>query len=174
MDRLKLVDKLREKVNISYEEAKNALENSNWDILDAMLYLEAKGIIKGPEISVFYSNDDKSYRNQEEEFNINETKASHNFEGIFEAICKAIDTCNNIFIEVKRKGRLLLNLPLTVLIILLFFGFWVIIPLIIIALFFEIEFSVSSKKVNTANANNMLKKVSSIANNIKKQFDSGS
>ncbi|MGM9974626.1 MAG: ubiquitin, partial [Clostridiaceae bacterium] len=40
MDKINLVDKLRTKANISYEEAKVALENNNWDILDAMVYLE--------------------------------------------------------------------------------------------------------------------------------------
>ena len=40
MEKIEVVDKLRNKTNISYEEAKKALENNNWDILDAMLYLE--------------------------------------------------------------------------------------------------------------------------------------
>ena len=30
MEKLELVDKLKDKTNISYEEAKMALENSNW------------------------------------------------------------------------------------------------------------------------------------------------
>ena len=36
MDNFEKVEKLREHANVSYEEAKQALENSNWDILDAM------------------------------------------------------------------------------------------------------------------------------------------
>lgn len=40
MDNFEKVEKLREKANVSYEEAKQALENCNWDILDAMIYLE--------------------------------------------------------------------------------------------------------------------------------------
>ena len=43
---LKLIDKLKNKTNISYEEAKIVLEKSNWDILDAILYLEKKGKLK--------------------------------------------------------------------------------------------------------------------------------
>ncbi len=43
MEKLKLVDKLKNKANISYEEAKDVLEKSNWDMLEAMLYLEAHG-----------------------------------------------------------------------------------------------------------------------------------
>ena len=66
MEKLELVDKLREKADISYEEAKVALESSNWDILEAMLYLENKGIIKKPTVSIFYSNNKQyEYRNNE-------------------------------------------------------------------------------------------------------------
>ena len=34
---------LRSKANVTYEEAKAALEESNWDILDAMVLLERQG-----------------------------------------------------------------------------------------------------------------------------------
>jgi hypothetical protein len=53
MDNFEKVEKLREHANVTYEEAKNALENSNWDILDAMIYLEQNGKVKGPEKSSY-------------------------------------------------------------------------------------------------------------------------
>ena len=46
MDNFEKVEKLREHANVSYEEAKQALENSNWDILDAMIYLEQSGKVQ--------------------------------------------------------------------------------------------------------------------------------
>lgn len=180
MDKLKLVDKLREKANISYEDAKIALENSNWDILDAMLYLEGRGIVEGPSVSVFYSNEYKeSYDNKKEEaysnenINKNNSKSKENFSGIFEAICKVIDTCNNIFLQIKRENRVLVNIPLTVVIVLLFFAFWIMIPLAIIGLFFDIEFLVSSKRFNTDKidkVNEIFSKISKAVNDIKKKF----
>ena len=180
MDKLKLVDKLREKANISYEDAKIALENSNWDILDAMLYLEGRGIVEGPFVSVFYSNEYKeSYDNKKEEaysnenINKNNSKSKENFSGIFEAICKVIDTCNNIFLQIKRENRVLVNIPLTVVIVLLFFAFWIMIPLAIIGLFFDIEFLVSSKRFNTDKidkVNEIFSKISKAVNDIRKKF----
>ena len=110
MEKLKLVDKLKNKANISYEEAKDALEKSNWDMLEAMLYLEAHGKVKKPSISIFYTNESKeSYNENGEEVNLkkdtneNNFENKNSFEGVFEAICKAIDTCNNIFIEIIRN-----------------------------------------------------------------------
>ncbi len=156
MDKLKLVDRLREKANISYEEAKIALENSNWDILEAMLYLEKHGKVNSPSVSIFYSNEYReSYteheetHNNDDNINSDNSKSKDNFEGIFEAICKVIDTGNNIFLQVKKSNRVLVKIPLTVVVVLLFFAFWVIIPLIIVALFFDIEISLFSKRFDT-------------------------
>jgi hypothetical protein len=180
MEKVKLVDTLRNKTNISYEEAKSALENNNWDILDAMLYLEEHGRVKKPSISIFYTNEYKeSYTNQKEVVNIkedrdnNNSKSRNNFDGIFETICKAIDTCNNIFVEIRRRGRVLLKLPLTVLILLLFFAFWIIIPLMTVGLFFDIEFLVLAKSVNTDKVNKVFSEISKNVQNIKEKFKKG-
>ncbi|MDU4889227.1 MAG: ubiquitin [Clostridium sp.] len=158
MDKLNLVDKLKENADISYEEAKFALENNNWDILEAMIYLENIGKVKKPEVSEFYTNtykgtyDNTSAGHVVESVNYKEKKnyySKNDFEGFFEAVCKVIDTGNNIFLEVSRKSRTLIKLPITVIILLLIFAFWFIIPLMIIGLFFEIEFSISSKRFSS-------------------------
>ena len=56
MDELEKVEKLRERANVSYEEAKEALDKSNGDLLDAMVYLEKQGKVKSPE-QTSYSTD---------------------------------------------------------------------------------------------------------------------
>lgn len=177
MERLKLVDKLKNKANISYEEAKDALEKSNWDMLEAMLYLEAHGKVEKPSLSIFYTNESKeSYNENGEEVNLKEDTNENNFEnknsfeGVFEAICKAIDTCNNIFIEIIRNSRVILKIPFTVLIVLLFFTFWIVIPLMIIGLFFNMEFLVSSKKIDVDKINKVFKETSKVVKDVKGKF----
>ncbi|EOU2034134.1 ubiquitin [Clostridium perfringens] len=177
MERLKLVDKLKNKANISYEEAKDALEKSNWDMLEAMLYLEAQGKVEKPSISIFYTNESKeSYNENGEEVNLKEDtneknfESKNGFEGVFEAICKAIDTCNNIFIEIIRNSRVILKIPFTVLIVLLFFAFWIVIPLMIIGLFFNIEFLVSSKKIDVDKINKVFNEASNVVKDVKGKF----
>lgn len=177
MERLKLVDKLKNKANISYEEAKDALEKSNWDMLEAMLYLEAHEKVQKPSLSIFYTNESKeSYNENGEEVNLKEDTNENNFEnknsfeGVFEAICKAIDTCNNIFIEIIRNSRVILKIPFTVLIVLLFFAFWIVIPLMIIGLFFNMEFLVSSKKIDVDKINKVFKETSKVVKDVKGKF----
>lgn len=177
MEKLKLVDKLKNKANISYEEAKDVLEKSNWDMLEAMLYLEAHGKVQKPSISIFYTNESKeSYNENGEEVNLkkdtneNNFENKNSFEGVFEAICKAIDTCNNIFIEIIRNSRVILKIPFTVLIVLLFFAFWIVIPLMIIGLFFNMEFLVSSKKIDVDKINKVFKETSKVVKDVKGKF----
>ncbi|HAT4353242.1 TPA: ubiquitin [Clostridium perfringens] len=177
MEKLKLVDKLKNKANISYEEAKDALEKSNWDMLEAMLYLEAHGKVQKPSLSIFYTNESKeSYNENGEEVNLKKDTNEKNFEnknsfeGVFEAICKAIDTCNNIFIEIIRNSRVILKIPFTVLIVLLFFAFWIVIPLMIIGLFFNMEFLVSSKKIDVDKINKVFKETSKVVKDVKDKF----
>ena len=43
MDHYEMVENLRAKANVTYEEAKDALETSDWDILDALVLLEGEG-----------------------------------------------------------------------------------------------------------------------------------
>lgn len=179
MDKIKLVKKLQDKTNINYEEAKKALENNNWDILDAMLYLENKGEIRKPLVSIFYTNEYKDTYNNKgnlpymDEDSNNSNSRKNNFQGIFEAICKAIDTCNNIFIEIKRNDKVFLKIPLTVLIVLFFFAFWIVIPLMIVSLLFDIEFFVSSKNVDTDKINKLFRDISKNAKDIKEKIKKG-
>lgn len=180
MDSYKLIDKLQSKTNISYEEAKNALEKTNWDILDAIVYLEEKGKVQRPSVSIFYTNDYKgNYKYSEitndkyQENNYNNSKKDNSFQGIFEVVCKIIDTCNNIFFEVKRENIAFLRLPITVIILLLIFTFWIVIPLYIIGLFFDIEFSLSGKWEGTNKINNILKIISVNIKKVKEQLKKG-
>jgi translation elongation factor EF-Ts len=56
MERLEKVEKLRSKANVSYEEAKEALDACIDDILDAMVYLEKNGKVKKPNTDVYTTN----------------------------------------------------------------------------------------------------------------------
>lgn len=50
------VQKLREYANISYEEAKKALEEANGDMLEAVISLEKQNRIKAPEAGGYYNS----------------------------------------------------------------------------------------------------------------------
>ena len=45
MINLSLIDKLQKQANVSFEDAKEALEMTEWDVLDAYVWLQARGKI---------------------------------------------------------------------------------------------------------------------------------
>ena len=51
---LEQVERLREKADVSYAQAKEALEYSGGNLLDALIYLEERGMIPRPE-GAYYS-----------------------------------------------------------------------------------------------------------------------
>ena len=51
---LEQVERLREKADVSYGQAKAALEYSGGNLLDALIYLEEQGVIPRPE-DAYYS-----------------------------------------------------------------------------------------------------------------------
>jgi hypothetical protein len=173
MESYKLIEKLKNETNISYEEAKIALEKSEWDILDAFLYLEEMEKIPKASVNIYYTNEEKDNKNSREIFinkNQNNTdnneKKENKFEGLFVRVCKIIDTCNNIFFEMKKENKTFLRIPITVVILLLLFVFWLAIPLFILGLFLNIEFSISGNGPEINKINHVLKVMSS---NMKKR-----
>ena len=62
MEKLDKVERLRERANVSYEEAREALEQSGEDLLDAMVWLERQGKVKTPQQSSYST----SYEEQKE------------------------------------------------------------------------------------------------------------
>ena len=63
-----------------------------------------------------------------------------------------------------------LRIPITVVILLSFFMFWIIIPLIIIGLIFDIEFYVYANNVNADKINKVLNEISRYSRDIKKKI----
>ena len=53
MEMMEKVERLREKANVTYEEAKAALEETGGDLLDAIVLLERQGKVKEPAQSTF-------------------------------------------------------------------------------------------------------------------------
>ena len=87
-DNLEKIDELVRRTHVSYELAKEALENSNWDMVEAIIYLEKRG---------------KSSQAKEE--------------SLFDKICGLIKKGNETKFTVKKKEAVILSIPVTLAII---------------------------------------------------------
>ncbi|MGL5068981.1 MAG: DUF4342 domain-containing protein [Sarcina sp.] len=173
----KLIEKLRKKFDISNEETRRILEDCEWNLLDAVVKLEQSGNDSNSTRETFYTNkSSESYNNSnalidltKEDINYKFDKKEKEFK-LFEWICEVIDTCNNVLVKVSRKGEQIFEIPVTVLIVLTVFLVGSVIPIMIIALIFDVEFSVSSKKVDVTKVDQTLKDLSDFVKGVKEKI----
>lgn len=148
MDHFEMVEKLRQKANVSYEQAKAALEASDWDILDALVLLEGEGKVKSEEGA--FTTEEKKFES--------ETKTGHDARNVMkkigEFIKKVFDVGNRNTFIMSRGGDQKLTLSLTALALLILFLSPEILIVLFVLLFFGFRYSFAgpdlNKKVNDA------------------------
>ncbi|QSX06834.1 DUF4342 domain-containing protein [Sedimentibacter sp. zth1] len=87
---LEKIDEVVKRTNVSYREAKEALENSNNDVLEAVIYIE-----------------------ENLKFCKCEANAKKKGEQIINEIKKVVEKGNVTKITIKRKNEIVLNIPIT-------------------------------------------------------------
>lgn len=137
MDKLEKVEKIREKTGVSYDDAKNALEACDYDILDAIIYLEKLGKIAGPSNAVYKTTPNQSvseeFEKAQQTYNEDCEKASFG-----QVVDKFLSWCGKVIkkgVETKfvvvHHGERAAEIPVLVLVLLMLIAFWVTIPLLI-------------------------------------------
>ncbi len=138
------VQKLREYANISYEEAKKALEETNGDLLQAVLNLEKQNKIKAPAGGGYYNSreeeQDANGHRREQTRERKRNKANGSTFG--DKVAAFLQWCGRIIhkgninsFEVLKDEKRIMIFPVTVLVLLLLFAFWIVVPLLIAGLF---------------------------------------
>ena len=140
MENIEKVERLKEKANVSYEEARAALEEAGGDLLDAIVLLERQGKVNGPR-QASYSTD---YEAQTEYIRVRDKveEAEQSAPSFGQTVNRIVATIVN-FIQktmfiVKKGDNTLLTMPTLVFVLLLFFLWEGLLPVMIIALFFDI------------------------------------
>ena len=173
MDNLEKVEKLRERANVTYEEAKAALEANNWDLLDAMVALEKAGKTESPKqenYSTSYEQQEQYVRVQEK-IEEEEAKATHS-RTLGEALRRFFRICRDNYFVVSHHGDVIFQLPLIVTILILLFTWKVTVPVLLISLFFGVHYSFAGKD-DLKGANRFMDTASNVADNIKEGFQNG-
>ncbi|MDI9521546.1 MAG: ubiquitin [Bacillota bacterium] len=160
MEHFEMVEKLRNHANVTYEEAKNALEKSNWDMLDALILLESEGKIR-KENADSYTTQKPPEPKKEPEQDLRGTLTK-----VFAYLGEVFNKANNIYMDIHRHDKLLTSLPLTVLALLLIFMFWWVMPAMVISLFFGCRYSFRGHKAANS-VNKAMDKAAQAAESIK-------
>ena len=174
MEKNEMVEILISKVNVSREEAQEALEKYDWDLLQAIIYLENQGKVENNEenklvkVKVESQEESKNEKTEEKHGGIGELVGR-----IFKFIGKVIKKGNENYFEIRKENEKTIKIPITVSILLLIFLSVPTVALLIIGLFCGYKYSISSPNFKSEAVNEVFERVSKSADNIKKDFKEG-
>lgn len=172
MTNFEMVELLRQKANISYEEAKTALELANWDLLDAMLVLEREGKVSG---------NGGSYSTKDEEVKDDECKQKKHNGGeglrgtlrwLGNALAKLIRIGNENFLVVCHKGKELFALPMTVCAVLLMCSVGTVLFALAVGLFCGLRYSFRGPNLGRESINSAMDRAAEAAETVKNEIRS--
>lgn len=168
MDHFEKVEKLKERANVSYEEAKQALEACDWDMLDAMIYLEKMGKAR---VSASFSTEQGKQDEQRFEQQEPPKETFGEMLGRFGRWCaKWIDRGNRNSFVIEKGGKEVLRVPVTLLIVLVIFTFWIIVPLMVVGMFFDMRYHFCGPDVKSVDINHAMDTVADAAESLKNDF----
>jgi len=170
------VEKLRERANVTYEEAKQALDACGGDLLDAMIYLENKGKACPPPGGGSYSSsaqpppEQETYEDPRAAAQPQDQTFGWWMQQIWNFCCSLLHKGIRNNLEVWEKNELWFSLPVLIFVILLLVAFWVVIPALIIGLFCGLRYRFSGRDIDKTPANNVMDSCAKAAENIKEEI----
>ncbi|MBS5950573.1 MAG: DUF4342 domain-containing protein [Clostridium sp.] len=177
MERNEMIEILMGKVNLSKEEATEALENCDWDLLDVIIYLERKGKVENNETTTIIEVQSEDQKEEKKKGNKNHDEKCGGIGEIvgrvFRFIGKVLKKGNENYFEIRKENEKPIRISLTISVLLLIFLFIPSAILLVVGLFCGYKYSVVGPHINYEGVNDIFEKVSESADTIKKDFKEG-
>ncbi len=151
-----LVEKLVNTFGVSYEKAKEALEASNWDAVDAAIYLEKDKNGASQEQSQENVN-----RNPKGSFNIPVDEMKEAGSNFFKSCWDFLSL--NTFVVKKNSGEVFLDIPIWLAALLLCAFFWPVVLIMGLVFIMGYRFSFSGPQMGKKHVKNTMDQVENAA-----------
>jgi len=147
---LEQVERLREKANVSYSQAKAALEHTGGDLLEAIIYLERQGQTTPPQNEGVYATQTQANSREvlDQALTASQAQDTRTF------LEKLVDLLRDLLhrglinsLTVSREGDTLVAIPLVITLALLLIAPWVTVPLLIVGLVIGCQYSFTGADV---------------------------
>ena len=168
MDHLEMVEKLREKANVSYEEANEALEACDWDLLDALLMLESEGRLHEMEEAAYSTRTEQPQERTETK--TRKSRENGLFASLLKGMASLIKKGNAVSVQIKKNDEVRLSLPLTAVVIALIFMFWWMLVAAAISMVFGYRYSIKGLSIDDS-VNSAMDKAGEFVDNVVKPCD---
>ena len=176
MTELEKVEKLREKANVSFAEAKEALDNAGGDILGALIHLEEQGKSTVPAGGGFfsgggaYAEDQQYYQGGADARQYRGETFSEMLRRFGRFCLRILDKGNNNFLDATKRDEVMFSCPVTAVVVLVAFFFWVTIPLFVVSLFFGFRYRFRGEDLGRDSVNAVMDGASNVVDDVKKSF----
>ena len=165
MTNMEMVEMLHEKANVSYEEAKAALERNNWDVLDALIDLEKMGKVSEARTAENHSPNSETVEMDQNASTLQVSSETSDkrtgkkrFATLKEELKKLIRKgLDNSFV-VSKEDKTIISLPVLVFVIMLLAAFWVTVPLLIVGAVFHFRYAFQGQDLGKEDINETLEK----------------
>ena len=175
MEKLEKVELVREKTGVTYQDAKEALEANDYDVLDAITWLESEGKINMTTST--FETDDAQYTLPEaeepKEAGTGETSKKSRVRTVWARFCSQFKSIIHAGMEksfvAEKDGEPAISVPLLLVVIgMLLWGatLW----LLIIGLFLGFRYHIEGNSTLTVDVNEAMDKVADAAESIKNEF----
>ena len=151
-----LVEKLVNTFGVSYEKAKEALEASNWDAVDAAIYLE-----KDKNGASQEQPQENVNRNPKGSFNIPVDEMKEAGSNFFKSCWDFLSL--NTFVVKKNSGEVFLDIPIWLAALLLCAFFWPVVLIMVLVFIMGYRFSFSGPQMGKKNVKNTMDQVENAA-----------
>ena len=181
---LEQVERLREKADVSYAQAKQALEYSGGNLLDALIYLEEQGAIPRPQ-GAYYSTRNETpppppvreeLMPMGEKKDGKEKREKKKGKGFGVKVVRGKTLFSTLRrwlidneLEIWRRGQPVTSLPILVLVVLLLFAFYITLPTLILGLFLGFRYQITGPDLEDDTINGMMGSVADTAADLGRQ-----
>ena len=174
MERYEMAELLSKKAGVSLEEARQALAENEWDLLDAMVALERRGRTAMESVTVDGTKENAYSEPQQVKNTVRkESFFTNGFAEIWHYIKRLWRLSLDTSFTVTRRGEQIFGIPVLVLVVLLLCCFWVVLPLLVIGLFIGCKYRFEGRKGADA-ANRAMERLDGMVENIKDTLDGDS
>ena len=175
---LEQVERLREKANVSYAQAKQALEYSGGNLLDALIYLEEQGVIPRPEGS-YYSTRSEVPPAPEQVLPVvsapqtkgkKEARKGKKQQGERPNLLRRLRyLLLDNELEIWRQDQPVTALPVLILILLVIAAFYITVPALLLGLFFGFRYRFWGPDLGRGSINQVMGSVADTAADLGRQ-----
>ena len=161
---LEQAERLREKANVSYAKAKEALEYSGGNLLDALIYLEERGDIPRQEGTCYSTRSAvPPVQAESERFADSPEEGEEQSRPRVGLLRRVRYLLLDNELEIWRREQPITAIPVLVVLLLVFAAYWAVVPLAIFGLFLGFRFRFSGPDLERESINSVMDSVADTA-----------